>query len=106
MTLDDLKKIDRQIRNLKGKRDLRMDDFIKEHCPYKVGGLITVTGYSYKGKKMMIEDITMRKGFCYGADALAYDYSFLYHGHIVNKNGMVGEQYTTFSEKIKEGENG
>jgi hypothetical protein len=102
MNIDDLKKIDRQICDLKRKRELRLDDYIKANCPYKVGDLITVTGYSFKGKKMMIEDITMKRGFSFGSVEDAYDYKFLYHGVIVNKNGSVGELYTSFSQKIKE----
>jgi len=102
MTLNDIRKIQSRIDNLKQKHELRSDDYVKEHCPYKVGDLITVAGYSHKGKQLMIDGIELKQGFGWNDQPLSY--GFVYTGGIVNKNGRVGELYTSFEVKIKEGE--
>ena len=104
MNLNDIRKIQTQIDNLKRKHELRSDDYVKEHCPYKVGDLITVAGFSHEGKQMMIEGIELKQGYNYNDSPLPY--GFVYTGGIVNKNGRVGELYTSFEVKIKEGDDG
>jgi hypothetical protein len=103
MVINDLKKIDTKIRNMQTVRKLRMNDYINENCPYKVGDIMTVTGFSFEGKKMVITDINMRKGFTFQDEPSAYKYTFLYAGDILNKNGEAGSRYTTFEQDIKEG---
>ena len=104
MVLNDIRKIQGHINNLKHKHTLRSDDYVKEHCPYKVGDEIIVAGYSHNGKRMMIEGITLKQGYAFHDAPLQY--TFHYSGSIINKNGRVGELYTSFDVKIKEGEDG
>jgi len=105
MVLNDLRKIQTHIDNLKVKYELRSDDYIKEHCPCKVGDSIEITGYSHKGKQMMIEGIELKQGWRYNDDH-PVEFSYVYQGAVINKNGRVGELYTTFEVEIKEGVDG
>jgi hypothetical protein len=102
MTIAQIKTRDHEIRRLKEGREKMIEKFIIDKCPFKVGELKYVTGYSYKGKRMKITRIDLKKGWCYGSDKNAYTYSFIYYGDILNKNGEVGKQYTSFEEEIKE----
>jgi hypothetical protein len=100
MNLTDLRKIDHHIENLKRKHELRREDYIKEHCPYAVDDIITIEGYSFKGKQMKLEKITLKKGWSYLDDPAPY--LFKYFGHIIKKDGTAGINYTSFEVKIKE----
>lgn len=102
MTIAQIKIRDHEIRRLQEGRDQMLKKFIEDKCPFKVGDTKYVTGYSFKGKQMLITDIKMNKGWCFGSDMNAYTYTFVYFGDIINKNGKAGKQYTSFREEIKE----
>jgi hypothetical protein len=102
MNLNDLRKIDSHIENLKRKHELRREDYIKEHCPYKLGDAIKVEGYSFRGKKMVLGKIALVKGWSYGDDPAPW--KFVYSGYILKKDGTPGKLYTNFETTIIEEE--
>ena len=106
MTIARIKIRDMQINQLKAGRDVMLDLFVEESCPYKVGDVREVTGYSYNGMQMKITRISMRKGYSYSSKEYDYSYTFIYHGDIINKDGKVGNRFTSEEVEIKEGTNG
>ena len=95
MRLNDIKSVDIQISKLKMQRIQMLRQFVDDHCPVKLGQIIPVQGYSYKGKQMMVDGIECKKTYT--------GYKFLYQGNIIKKNGRVGENYTSFSVPVEEG---
>jgi hypothetical protein len=100
MNLTDLRKIDKQIKQLKLLHQLRREDYIKENCPYKVGDTIPIEGYSIKGKSMMVGRIRVIRGWSYQDDPVPY--KFKYSGYVLKKDGHIGKLYTDFEVTIKE----
>lgn len=104
MTIAKIKIRDMQINQLKKGHARMLEKFIEDRCPFKVGDIREIKGYSsYNGMKMKITRITMHQGFCYSSKEYDYSYTFIYHGHILNKNGKAGNRFTSFEEEIKEG---
>jgi hypothetical protein len=92
MTITQILHRDAQIEMLREGRALMLEKYIEDNCPYKVGDLIKIAGYSYTGKQMRINTIRLVSGF--------RGYEYLYGGQVVNKNGKVGENYTDFTQSI------
>jgi hypothetical protein len=100
MNLNDLRKIDKQITQLKTLHQQHRLDFIKENCPHSLGDSIVVEGYSFKGKKMILGKISVIKGWSYNDDPAPYKYQ--YGGYLLKMDGTPGKIYTRFEVAIKE----
>ena len=67
-----------------------------EQCPFEIGQIVDICGYSFKGKKMKITSI--------GAPKYEFNGDWEVQGDVLKKDGTVGAQYTSFGERHYKGE--
>lgn len=82
--LDEIKKIDSEITALRKKRDDLIKQYITENCPVKVGKIVAVNGYSHEGKKMIVDNVTLKKAF------IDDEYYFFATGRVLKKDNTPG----------------
>jgi hypothetical protein len=82
--IDEIKSLDARIDALKGMRKVLLDEWAKESCPYKVGDIVTVCGYSHKGKRCKVTDVGWSQDWC-------GKYKWTVRGVVVLKNGELGK---------------
>ena len=86
--LSDLKEIDSRIQKLENARKIMRQLYAEESCPFKIGDIVTCYGYSYTGKKMIVERI-------YFSDWIQ-SHGWAVEGLILLDNGKPGSRRTNF----------
>lgn len=92
--LKEIEDIDKQIMVLKEKKEIVFAEYAAAFCPFKVGDVVEIAGYSYTGKSGVIKQINIyqngyEKGLCWNVS-----------GNVLNKDGGVGRCVFDFSESV------
>jgi ABC-type phosphate/phosphonate transport system ATPase subunit len=92
--LKEIEDIDKQIMVLKEKKEIVFAEYAAAFCPFKVGEIVEIAGYSYTGKSGVIKQINIyQKNYEKGVH-------WNVSGNVLNKSGNVGRLTFDFSESV------
>ena len=72
------------------------EQWIKDKCPFKIGETLTGNDYSFEGRQFVVEEIMVTEGYTSAVD-YKWKWKWVAVGHILNKDGTVGKNYTKHS---------
>lgn len=68
-----------------------LQQYVAENCPLKIGDIITICGWIYKGKQGKITDIIAKFGF-------EEELTWKVYGNVLRSDGTVGKNSFEFEE--------
>ena len=102
MTLSEVLSAQAEIELAKKRANHAEDEFCNEHCPVKIGDVVTITGHSHRGKLMRVTRVRLYKY------SMGRYNSFSVYGDVLKKDGTVGanisDMEVMFPERVLAGE--
>ncbi len=89
--LEEIKELDAKIESLHESRKLLLSEWAAEACPYAVGDIVEVRGYSHIGKKCRIDRVGWTHGYSEG-------YQWKVIGTLILKDGSLGKITVDWTE--------
>ena len=80
--MESIKRLDAEIEKLEADRDEQLQRWAVKECPYDVGQIVDVVGYSYSGKRCLI-------GFI-GSYCMRSGYQWFVRGNVLKSDGSAG----------------
>lgn len=90
--LNEIKELDARIQVLNEARKVLLKEWAIEACPYAVGDIVEVRGYSHIGKKCRIDRVGWTHGY-------SEDYQWKVVGTLILKDGSLGKVTVDWSER-------
>lgn len=89
--MDEIKDIDARIDSLQGMRKVLLNEWASENCPYAVGDIVDIRGYSHTGKKCRVDKIGCKKDF-------RDRYQWTVRGTVILKDGTAGKNIVDWDQ--------
>ena len=86
-TLDKILEVDKALDILRKDRNLLLDAYAKEICPYHVGQVVEVKSYSHKGKMCRISVVYCTTNTVYHKGETSTEYMWRVHGVPLKNDG-------------------
>lgn len=99
----DIIKIDQMIDAAVAQKREMVTKFVNDCCPYRPGDQVKITGYSYTGRMLYVENVdgVVRKAGRPGdGEEQKYVAEWTISGRVVKADGTVGSIRTKFTERI------
>jgi len=89
--------IQKQKKELEEREDQVLNDFVRDYCPIKVGDVVTICGYNFKGKKGIVTRINGGEAWMSGINRKT-QLGYTIFGNVIKKDGTIGSQSFDFKE--------
>jgi len=75
------------------------EDWVKYHCPINIGDIVEGNDYSFRGKKMVVEEIDITDHMVAGV-GFRVKWKWIATGPVLNKDGTPGKNYTRYAVAV------
>lgn len=79
-----IEEIDQQVKELYSTKRTLMKEWVDAEHPLKIGDRVTVNGYTYRGKTMIVDELYINQGW--------REWEWIAKGNIIKKDGKPGLQ--------------